>query len=108
MGPLAGGCANPLRGHPPLGRTGAQGEGEMTDPLRTDDRVRAILSSWYRSPRYRSKVMTQHWNRSVPSSRQTELNRELKEGPRFSEWQWFVVPLAVLAIIDFFYLRIWG
>ena len=80
----------------------------MTDRLRTDDRVRAILSSWYRSPRYRSEVMTQHWNRSVPSSRQTELNRELKEGPRFSEWQWFVVPLVVLAIIDFFYLRIWG
>jgi hypothetical protein len=76
----------------------------MTDILRADNRLRAILSSWYRRPRYRSE--TQH--PPVPSSRQTELNREFKEGPRFIGWQWFLVSLSVLTIIDFFYLQRWG
>src|SRR5580700_4837700 len=82
-----------------------QGEGEMTGPLQTDNRLRAILASWYRSPRYRSEALTQHRKHPVPSARQTELNRELKEGRRVTGWQWFVVPLVVLTIIDFFYLR---
>ena len=60
------------------------------------------LSSWYRSPWYRSGAAP------VPSSAQTELNRELKEAPLSSEWRWFFVPLIVLAIIDYFYLQHWG
>jgi hypothetical protein len=79
---------------------------QMTDPLRADNRLRAILSSWYRSPRYRSA--TQRQGRPVPSSRQTELNRELKEAPRSTEWQWFLGSLIVLTIIDYFCLQHWG
>jgi hypothetical protein len=78
----------------------------MTDPLRADNRLRAILSSWYRRPRYRSEA-TQYRGRPVPSSRQTELNREFKGGPRFTEWQWFLTALIVLTIIDYFYLQHW-
>jgi hypothetical protein len=86
----------------------AEGEGQMTDHLRADNRLRAILSSWHRSPRYRSEAVTQHRNHPVPSSHQTELNRELKGAPRFTEWQWFVVPLIILTIIDYVYLQRWG
>jgi hypothetical protein len=81
----------------------AQTEVQLTDPLQTDNRLRAILASWYRSPRYRSDALTQHRKHPVPSARQTELNREFKEGRRVTGW--FVVPLVVLTIIDFFYLR---
>jgi hypothetical protein len=75
----------------------------MTDTLRADNRLRAILSSWYRRPRYRSE--TQH--QPVPSSRQTDLNREFKGDPRLTEWQWFLTVLIVLTIIDYFYLQHW-
>jgi hypothetical protein len=83
----------------------AQAEVQLTDPLQTNFRLRAILASWYQSPRYRSEASTQDRNHPVPSARQTELNREFKEGWWFTGWQWFVVPLFVLTIIDFFYLR---
>jgi hypothetical protein len=77
----------------------------MTDPPQTDNRLRTILSSWHLSPRYRSEALTQRRKQPVPSARQTDLNREFKEGWRVTGWQWFVVPLVVLTIIDFFYLR---
>ena len=83
----------------------AKAEVQLTDPLQTDNRLRAILAAWYRSPRYRSEALTQHRKHPVPSARQTELNREFEEGWRVAGWQWFVVPLVVLTIIDFFYLR---
>jgi hypothetical protein len=35
------------------------------------------------------------------------LNREFK-GPRYIEWQWFLIPLVALTIIDFLYLQRWG
>ena len=78
----------------------------MINPHQADNRLRATLSSWHRSPRYRSEAVPQH--RPVPPSRQTELNRELKGAPRFTEWQWFVVPLIILTIIDYVYLQRWG
>jgi hypothetical protein len=83
-----------------------ESKGKMTDLLQTDNRLRAILSSLYRSPRYRSEAVTRHWNHPVPSSSQTELNRELKEVSR--PWQLFFAPLLILTIIDYFYLQHWG
>jgi hypothetical protein len=80
----------------------------MTDLLPVDNRLRAILSSWHRSARYRSEALKRHQRRPVPSARQTELNREFKEAQRFSEWQSFLVSLIVLTIIDYFYLQHWG
>jgi hypothetical protein len=79
----------------------AQAEVQLTDPLQTDNRLRAILASWYRSPRYRSEALTQLRKHPVPSARQTELNREFKEGWRVTGWQWFVAPLVVLTIMIF-------
>jgi hypothetical protein len=76
----------------------------MTDTLRANNRLRAILSSWYRRPRY-YRSESQH--RPVPSARQTELNREFARGPRFIVWQWFLVSLIVLTIVDYFYLQPW-
>jgi hypothetical protein len=77
----------------------------MTDTLRGDNnRLRAILSSWYRRPRY-YRSETQH--QPVPSSRQTELNREFARAPRVIVWQWFLIALIVLTIIDYFYLQHW-
>jgi hypothetical protein len=35
------------------------------------------------------------------------LNREFK-GQRYIEWQWFLIPLVALTIIDFLYLQRWG
>jgi hypothetical protein len=72
----------------------------MTDTLRADNRLRAILSSWYRRPRYRPEVQHQF----VPSSRQTELNRESERGSRFVGQQ---SSLIVLTIVDYFYLQHW-
>jgi len=74
----------------------------MSDILQTDSRLRAILS-WYRSSRYHSGAAT-----PIPLSGQTELNRELKEVPLSSELRWFIVALIVLAVVDLFYLQLWG
>ncbi len=91
-----------------------EGEGEMTFPhsedqglAKTDSRLRAILSSWHRSPRYRSKAVAHYQSRPVRATTQTELNREFKK-PRYTEWPWFLIPLLVLTIIDYFYLLRWG
>ena len=78
----------------------------MIDPHQADNRLRATLSSLHRSPRYRSEAVPQH--RPVPPSRHTELNRELKGGPRFTGWRLFLVSLIVFTVIDYFYLRRWG
>jgi hypothetical protein len=75
-----------------------------TIQARADNRLRAILSSWYRRPRY-YRSETQH--HPVPSSRQTELNREFERGARFVVWQWSLTALIVLTVIDYFYLQHW-
>jgi len=74
----------------------------MSDILQTDSRLRAIFS-WYRSSRYHSGAAT-----PIPLSGQTELNRELKEVPLSSELRYFIVALIVLAVVDLFYLQLWG
>ena len=80
----------------------------MTDPLQDDNRLRTILSSWRRSPRYRSEALTQ-LRVPVPSSRWRELDRELKEDTgRFADWQLFLFSLIGFTIIDFFWLQRWG
>jgi len=60
----------------PPARRGSKGEGETTDPLQVDNRLRAILSSWHLSPRYRSEALTQLHVRPVPFSHWRELDRE--------------------------------
>jgi hypothetical protein len=47
-------------------------------------------------------------HRPVPPSRYTEIDRELKGGPRFTGWRLFLVFLIVFTVIDYFYLRRWG
>ena len=63
-----------------------------------DIRLRATLSSWHQSRRYRSKAVKQHRSHPVRSSSQTDLNREF-ENPRI-EWRWFLISLFVFIIID--------
>jgi hypothetical protein len=75
----------------------------MTD-LPTDTRVRAILSSWHKSRRYRLEAPAHH---PVQAIRQTELNREFKK-VRYTEWQWFLIPLLAFTIIHYLYVRRWG
>jgi hypothetical protein len=75
----------------------------MTD-LPTDTRLRAMLTSWHKSRRYRSEDQAP---RPVRATRQTELNREFKK-VRYREWPWFLITLLVLTILDFFYLLRWG
>jgi hypothetical protein len=82
-----------------------KGEGEMIDSIGDDNRIRATLSNWYRSGRYRSDALKQLQIYRVPSSRTTELNREFKEAPWFYGTQWFLVPLIAFTIMDFFYLN---
>jgi hypothetical protein len=77
----------------------------MSDPLQAEPRLRAILTSWYRRPRY-YRSESQH--QLAPSSRQTDLNREFARGSRFFVWRWFLVSLIVLTIVDYFYLQYWG
>ena len=77
----------------------------MTDPRQADNRLRAILSSWHLSPRYRSEALTQHHHRPVPSSHWRELDREFKET---AVWQWFLFSLISFTIIDFLWLLRWG
>ena len=74
----------------------------MTD-LPTDTRLRAMLTSWHKSRRYRSEDQAP---RLVRATRQTELNREFKK-VRVREWPWFLIPLLVLTILDYFYLLRW-
>ena len=88
-------------------------EGKMTDPdlsdqglPKADTRLRALLSSWQHSRGYRPEVATHYRNRSIRPARYADLNRELA-GPRYIEWQWFLIPLLALTIIDFFYLQHW-
>jgi hypothetical protein len=80
----------------------------MIDSIEADNRIRTILSSWYRSGRYRSDALKQHQNYDVPSSRETELIREFKEAPWFHESRWFIISLIALTIIDYCYLMRWG
>jgi hypothetical protein len=77
----------------------------MTD-LPTDTRLRAILSSWHKSRRYRPDGTGQQ-SRPVKASIQTELNREFKK-TRYSEWHWSLITLLAFMIIDYFYLQRWG
>ena len=83
-----------------------EGEVEMSGYLPTDQgwakaevRLRAILSSWHQSRRYRPEA-SQYRNNPVRSSRQTDLNREFKK-PRYTEWQWFLIPLLAFTVIDY-------
>jgi hypothetical protein len=80
----------------------------MTDPRQADNRLLTILSSWHRSPRYRSEALTQDQGRPMQSSHWRDLDRELKETPRLAVWQWFLFSLIVLTIIDFLWLLRWG
>ena len=75
----------------------------MTD-LPTDTRLRAMLTSWHKSRRYRSEDQAP---RSVRATRQTELNREFKK-VRYREWQWFLIPLLAFTIIHYLDVRRWG
>jgi hypothetical protein len=75
----------------------------MTD-LPTDTRLRAILSSWHKSRRYRPEAPAL---RPVRATSQTDLDREFKR-PNYIGWQWFFIPLPALTIIHYFYLRHWG
>jgi hypothetical protein len=79
----------------------------MTDPRQVDNRLRAILSSWRQSPRYRSEALTEHQARPVPSSHWRDLDRELKDTARFAVWQWFLFSLIGFTIIDFLWLLRW-
>jgi hypothetical protein len=74
---------------------------------KTDTRLRAMLSSWHQNSRYRSKAVTQHQNRPVRPSSQTDLNREFKK-PRYTEWQSFLIALLVFIVIDCLYSQRWG
>ena len=72
-------------------------EAQMAN-LPTDTRLRAILSSWHNSRRYRPEGAEQHRNCPVRITGQTELNREF-ETERYSEWRWpLVALLAFMAI----------
>jgi hypothetical protein len=82
----------------------------MTDPsltdqglAKTDTRLQAMLSAFQRR-RNRSEAATHHRNHPVRHSRHTNLNREFK-GPRFIEWQWFLIPLLVLTVIHFLHMQ---
>jgi hypothetical protein len=76
----------------------------VTD-LPTDTRLRAILSSWHKSRRYRPEATAQ--NHPVRVSSHTDLNREFKK-THYSEWHWSLIPLLAFIIIDYFYLKRWG
>jgi hypothetical protein len=71
--------------------------------VRADARLRATLSSWHKSRRYRPEDPAH----PVRATSQTELNREFKK-VRFTEWQWFLIPLLAFAIIHYLYVRRWG
>jgi hypothetical protein len=66
---------------------------------KADIRLRATLSSWHQRRRYRLETLTHHRSHSVRYARQTDLNREFRR-PRYTEWQWFLVPLLVLVVIN--------
>jgi hypothetical protein len=74
-----------------------------------DTRLRALLSSWSQSRRYRRGTPTPGpYYRSVRPSSQTDTNREFKNS-RSAAWQWFLIALFLFTIIDYFYLRSnWG
>jgi hypothetical protein len=74
---------------------------------KADIRLRAILSSWHQSPRYRTEAATRHRSGSVRPSSHSDLSREFGR-PRHTEWQWFLIPLLVLVVTDYLsllYLR---
>jgi hypothetical protein len=86
----------------------------MTDPrltdkglAKTDTRLRAVLSSWRQRRRYRLQASTHHRSHPVRAASHANLNREFR-GPRYIEWQWFLIPLLALTIIDFLYFQRWG
>jgi len=65
--------------------------------ISVDTRLRAVLTSWYQSRRYRPGTPPR------PST-QTDMNREFKNS-RNASWQWFLVALFLFTTIDYFYLR---
>ena len=65
--------------------------------ISADTRLRAVLTSWYQSRRYRPGTPPR------PST-QTDMNREF-ENSRNASWQWFLVALFLFTTIDYFYLR---
>jgi hypothetical protein len=82
----------------------------MTDPspkglAKADARLRPTLSFWHQSPR--TKAATQHCGRLVRPSSHSDLNREFRR-PRYTEWQWFLIPLLALTIIHFLYFQRWS
>ncbi|MGO8907848.1 MAG: hypothetical protein ACLQDM_00725 [Bradyrhizobium sp.] len=72
-----------------------------------DDQLRWTLSSWRQRQRHRTEAFAGYRKGQVRHSVQTDLDRELKRG-RYTEWQWFLIPLLVLTIIDFLWLRRWS
>jgi hypothetical protein len=72
-----------------------------------DVKLRSILSSWRQRRRYREEALTRYRRDRVEHSSQSDLDRELK-GERYTEWQWFLIPLLAFTIIDFLWLQRWG
>ena len=69
-----------------------------------DARLRETLSSWHQRRRYRPEARTHHRSHPIRYARQIDLNREFR-GPRYTEWQWFLVPLITFTVVHFFYLQ---
>jgi hypothetical protein len=74
---------------------------------KTDARLRATLLSWHQRRRYRLEASAHDRSHPIRPAIHANLNREFR-GPRYIEWQWFLIPLLVLTIIDFFYFERWG
>jgi len=57
--------------------------------------------------RYRLEASTHDRNHPIRPAIHANLNREFR-GPRYIEWQSYLIPLLDLTIIDFFYFQRWG
>jgi hypothetical protein len=71
-----------------------------------DDQLRSTLSSWRQRRRSRAKVLARYRKDPVRHSILTDIGRELERDP--DAWQWFLIALLVLTIIDFLWLRYCG
>jgi hypothetical protein len=85
--------------------TGPRPMGQGLD--KADVQLRSTLSSWRQRRRYRAEASTRYRRDRVKDSSQTDLDRELKR-EHYTEWQWFLIPLLALTIIDFLWLQRWG
>jgi hypothetical protein len=71
-----------------------------------DDQLRSTLSSWRQRRRNRAKVLARYRKDPVRNSMLTDIGRELERDP--DAWQWFLIALLVLTMIDFLWLRYCG